>query len=81
VIAAGVGGKAKTALQMIGILALIIGYPYRFNFFLFDLGVVDLVHIGRWLIYISLVYSMASAAEYVRLFAAAVEGNAQKEQV
>src|SRR6185312_8124374 len=51
VIAAGESGKAKTALQMVGILMLLIGYPYRMNFLLFDLGVVDLVHIGRWLIY------------------------------
>jgi CDP-diacylglycerol--glycerol-3-phosphate 3-phosphatidyltransferase len=73
VIAAGEGGKAKTALQMVGILMLMIGYPYRMNFLLFDLGVVDLVHVGRWLIYISLVYSLASAAQYVGLFATAVE--------
>jgi CDP-diacylglycerol--glycerol-3-phosphate 3-phosphatidyltransferase len=73
VIAAGEGGKAKTALQMVGILMLMIGYPYRMDFLLFDLGVVDLVHVGRWLIYISLVYSLASAAQYVGLFASAVE--------
>ncbi|HKQ69826.1 MAG TPA: CDP-diacylglycerol--glycerol-3-phosphate 3-phosphatidyltransferase, partial [Polyangiaceae bacterium] len=73
VIAAGEGGKAKTALQMVGILMLMIGYPYRMNFGLFDLGLVDLVHVGRWLIYISLVYSLASAAQYVGLFASTVE--------
>jgi CDP-diacylglycerol--glycerol-3-phosphate 3-phosphatidyltransferase len=73
VIAAGDSGKAKTALQMVGILMLMIGYPYRMNFLLFDLGVVDLVHVGRWLIYISLVYSLASAAQYVGLFASTVE--------
>jgi CDP-diacylglycerol--glycerol-3-phosphate 3-phosphatidyltransferase len=73
VIAAGDSGKAKTALQMVGILMLMIGYPYRMNFLVFDLGVVDLVHVGRWLIYISLVYSLASAAQYVGLFASTVE--------
>jgi CDP-diacylglycerol--glycerol-3-phosphate 3-phosphatidyltransferase len=73
VIAAGDSGKSKTALQMVGILMLMIGYPYRMNFLLFDLGVVDLVHVGRWLIYISLVYSLASAAQYVGLFASTVE--------
>jgi CDP-diacylglycerol--glycerol-3-phosphate 3-phosphatidyltransferase len=73
VIAAGDSGKAKTALQMVGILMLMIGYPYRMNFLMFDLGVVDLVHVGRWLIYISLVYSLASAAQYVGLFASTVE--------
>ena len=32
VIAAGDSGKSKTALQMVGILMLMIGYPYRMNF-------------------------------------------------
>ncbi len=73
VIAAGDSGKSKTALQMVGILMMMIGYPYRMNFLVFDLGVVDLVHVGRWLIYISLVYSLASAAQYVGLFASTVE--------
>ena len=79
VIAAGDSGKAKTALQMVGILMLLIGYPYRINFGLFDLGMVDLVHVGRWLIYISLVYSLTSAATYVRLFATAVEAKSRRE--
>jgi CDP-diacylglycerol--glycerol-3-phosphate 3-phosphatidyltransferase len=73
VIAAGESGKAKTALQMVGILMLMFGYPYRFDFGLFDLGVVDLVHIGRWLIYVSLVYSVASAVQYVGVFASAID--------
>ena len=38
-----------------------------------DLGVVDLVHVGQALVYLSLVFSVASAAQYTRLFAAAVE--------
>jgi CDP-diacylglycerol--glycerol-3-phosphate 3-phosphatidyltransferase len=73
VIAAGDSGKAKTALQMVGILTLMIGYPYRLDFLLFDLGMVDMVRVGRWLIYISLVYSLLSAAQYIGLFASAVE--------
>ncbi len=73
VIAAGGGGKSKTALQMVGILCLMIGYPYHFHLGIVDLGVVDLVVVGRALIYISLVFSLASALEYVGLFAQAVE--------
>jgi CDP-diacylglycerol--glycerol-3-phosphate 3-phosphatidyltransferase len=73
VIAAGESGKAKTALQLVGILMLMFGYPYRFDFWLFDLGVVDLVHIGRWLIYVSLVYSVISAVQYVGVFASAID--------
>ncbi|HEX9296993.1 MAG TPA: CDP-diacylglycerol--glycerol-3-phosphate 3-phosphatidyltransferase [Polyangiaceae bacterium] len=79
VIAAGESGKSKTALQMVGILMLMIGYPYRMNFLLFDLGVVDVVHVGRWLIYISLVYSLASAAQYFGLFATTVEARRGRE--
>ncbi len=73
VIAAGGGGKNKTALQMVGILCLILGYPYHLSLGFLDLGVVDLVHVGRWLIYISLVFSITSAFQYVGLFAEAVE--------
>jgi CDP-diacylglycerol---glycerol-3-phosphate 3-phosphatidyltransferase len=80
VIAAGEGGKSKTALQMVGILMLMIGYPYRMNFLLFDAGVVDLVHVGRWLIYISLVYSLTSAAQYIGLFATTVEARRSRQK-
>lgn len=78
VIAAGDDGKSKTALQMIGILLLIIGYPYHLNFLLFDLGEVDLVHVGRMLVYLSLIYSITSGASYVRLFAEAVDAKAKR---
>lgn len=73
VIAANEGGKHKTALQVLGILFLIIGYPYHLNMLGMDLGVVDFVLAGRALIYLSLVLSFTSAAEYVALFARAVE--------
>lgn len=73
VISAGGGGKSKTALQMVGILCLVLGYPYHLNLGVIDLGVVDLVVVGRALIYISLVFSLSSAVEYVNLFARAVE--------
>jgi CDP-diacylglycerol--glycerol-3-phosphate 3-phosphatidyltransferase len=78
VIAAGDDGKSKTALQMVGILALILGYPYHLSLGPIDLGVVDLVYVGRALIYISLVFSILSAVSYLRLFAAAVEAKAQR---
>ena len=68
----------KTALQMIGIVALVLGYPYHLSYLGIDLGVVDMVHVGRLLIYLSLLFSFASAAQYVRLFAAAVEAKEQR---
>lgn len=73
VISAGQEGKTKTALQMMGIIALVLGYPYHLSYAGLDLGVVDMVHVGRTLVYLSLLFSFASAAQYVRLFAAAVE--------
>jgi CDP-diacylglycerol---glycerol-3-phosphate 3-phosphatidyltransferase len=73
VISAGGGGKTKTALQMVGILCLIIGYPYHLSLGFIDLGWVDLVNVGRVLIYASLVFSLVSAFQYVSLFAEAVE--------
>jgi CDP-diacylglycerol--glycerol-3-phosphate 3-phosphatidyltransferase len=78
VIAAGQEGKTKTALQMIGIVALLLGYPYRMSYLGIDCGVVDVVHIGQWMVYLSLVFSIASAAQYVRLFAAAVEAKEKR---
>jgi CDP-diacylglycerol--glycerol-3-phosphate 3-phosphatidyltransferase len=77
VIAAGEEGKAKTALQMIGIICLIVGYPYHLSYGAFDLGTVDLIHVGRMLVYLSIVFSLTSAAQYVRLFALAVEAKAK----
>lgn len=80
VIAAGGGGKSKTALQMVGILALILGYPYHLSLGFVDLGMVDLVQVGRWLIYISLVFSITSAFQYVGLFAEAVEVKERRQK-
>src|SRR4051812_18305314 len=73
VIAAGEGGKAKTALQMIGIICLLLGYPYTINLGLINFGRVDLVHVGRVLIYCSLFFSIWSAAKYMGLFVDAID--------
>jgi len=73
VIAAGEGGKSKTALQMIGIICLILGYPYHLSLGIVDFGVVDLVHVGRLLVYCSLFFSLTSAAQYMGLFVDAID--------
>ncbi len=78
IISAGQEGKTKTALQMIGIIALLVGYPYHLSYAGLDLGVVDCSVVGRALVYLSLVFSMASAAQYVGLFAQAVEAKEEK---
>jgi CDP-diacylglycerol--glycerol-3-phosphate 3-phosphatidyltransferase len=79
VIAAGDGGKAKTALQMIGIVCLILGYPYRINLFVYDFGRLDLVHVGRLLIYTSLFFSLTSAVRYLGLFVDAIDAKNKKD--
>jgi CDP-diacylglycerol--glycerol-3-phosphate 3-phosphatidyltransferase len=78
VISAGQEGKVKTALQMGGIVALVVGFPYHLDYFGIDLGIVDTIHVGRALVYLSLVFSGASAAQYIALFAAAVDAKDRK---
>jgi CDP-diacylglycerol--glycerol-3-phosphate 3-phosphatidyltransferase len=80
VIAAARGGKSKTALQMIGILCLMLGYPYHLSLGVIDLGMVDLVLVGRTLVYISLVFSLTSAFEYVGFFASALQDRERAEK-
>ncbi len=81
VISAGQEGKTKTALQMVGIIAILLGFPYHLNYLgIIDLGIVDLTKVGRGLVYLSLFFSLASAIEYVRLFGAAVEAKDKKLQ-
>lgn len=79
VIAAGQGGKFKTAFQMVGLLGLIIHYEYmvdfyfvsfRFNYHLF----------GLWLLIISVGFSLHSAWEYFQSFLRAIERREQSTQ-
>lgn len=73
IISAGPGGKLKTALQMVGLICLIVGYPYYFTLGIYDFGLVDFVHVGRVMVYLSIVFSLTSAASYMQLFAEAIE--------
>jgi CDP-diacylglycerol---glycerol-3-phosphate 3-phosphatidyltransferase len=78
IISAGQEGKTKTALQMLGIIVLLSGYPYHLSYLGLDLGVVDLAKVGRVLVYLSLIFSVASAAQYLSLFSDAVEAKEEK---
>lgn len=77
IIASDRTGKQKTALQMAGILCLMLGYPYHLSLGPIDLGLVDLVLAGRVLVYVSLVYSLVSAFQYLAQFGRAIEGQRQ----
>ncbi len=75
VIAAGQTGKAKTALQSVGIVFLLIHFPYP----ILGLGfTIDFHRLGTWLIYGSLVLSVWSAGEYIRFFVLAAEEKARR---
>lgn len=67
VIAAGQGGKYKTAFQMLGIVGLIIHYTYELNYF----GVIvkmNFHRVGLYFLVLSMVFSFYSAAQYVQNF-------------
>jgi CDP-diacylglycerol--glycerol-3-phosphate 3-phosphatidyltransferase len=65
---------------MVGIIALLLGYPYHMRYLGLDCGVLDMIVIGRMLVYGSLVFSLLSAVEYVRLFGLAVEAKENKRK-
>jgi CDP-diacylglycerol--glycerol-3-phosphate 3-phosphatidyltransferase len=76
VIAAGESGKWKTALQLVGILCLVLHFPYAVMPGWPE--PVDLNLAGQWLVLLSLVFSVTSAVEYVRLFIAAVDAKERR---
>lgn len=75
VISARQMGKHKTALQMVGILCLIVHFRYPI---LFTNAYVDAHQVGLYTIYISLVFSIFSAVEYIQLFARAVQQRSEQ---
>ena len=74
IIAARNLGKQKTAIQMIGLWALILHYPYPLLDFAFD-DPVDFHRIGTYLLYVSVGFSLASAGDYFRGFFRSVKRN------
>jgi CDP-diacylglycerol---glycerol-3-phosphate 3-phosphatidyltransferase len=72
VIAAGQEGKWKTALQLVGIVALCIHYPHFINFG-FETLEVNFNLVGRTLIYASTAFSVWSAAVYFSAFVKMLE--------
>lgn len=72
VIAAGEGGKAKTALQMVAVLFLMLHHRYKIDFWFVEAW-VDFNLAGLWLLYISVFFAITSAGEYIKLLVDAVE--------
>ena len=77
VMAAGRGGKDKTALQMVAILLLIVHHRYTIDFFFFEVP-VHLGQAGLVLLYLSLVLALTSAGEYTKLFVDAVDAKERR---
>jgi CDP-diacylglycerol--glycerol-3-phosphate 3-phosphatidyltransferase len=74
VIAAGQEGKYKTSLQIAGISFLLLHYRYHVDFLAFSVY-VDANVVGSWILYLSVAFSVWSAALYVRDFLRAVYRN------
>lgn len=68
VLSASHEGKAKAALQMVGIVGLLVHYPYEIDFIIFR-GIIDFHRVGIILVVISVVFSILSAFSYVKWFA------------
>lgn len=77
VIAAGQGGKDKTALQMVALLMLIVHQSYELHFG-FGTMRVDFNGAGLALLYLSVFFAITSAGEYIKLFVEAVEAKEQR---
>jgi CDP-diacylglycerol---glycerol-3-phosphate 3-phosphatidyltransferase len=77
VIAAGEGGKAKTALQMLAVLCLMLHHRYYIDFW-FSAHWVDFNVAGLWLLYLSVFFAITSAGEYIKLFIEAVDAKARR---
>lgn len=77
VIAAGQGGKWKTALQLTSILCLITHYTYELNFGFFKFE-ANFGRVGTWLIWLSVIPSIWSAIEYFLGFLAVMTGKEER---
>ena len=67
VIAAGQEGKWKTALQLVGIVALLVHYQHEVDLWVWH-GPVNFNAVGQVLTYLSVLFSLWSAGVYFRGF-------------
>lgn len=66
-ISASQGGKWKTAIQVFGILGLLIHYSHSIDF-LIGTWVIDFNAVGTWILYFSMIFSITSALGYFQDF-------------
>ena len=67
IIAAGSGGKLKTAFQLLGTIGLLVHYPYELDFLIVE-TTVSFHRLGSWLFVLSVVFSVSSALQYFAAF-------------
>ena len=79
VIAASRGGKDKTAVQMVALVALILHDTYVLDWGFYK-AAVDLNAVGLALLYLSVFFALTSAGEYMGLFVQAVEAKEKRER-
>ncbi|MBR4985426.1 MAG: CDP-diacylglycerol--glycerol-3-phosphate 3-phosphatidyltransferase [Proteobacteria bacterium] len=72
VIAAGSGGKIKTALQLIGLIGLLVHYTYPVHLFGWD-TTMNFHKVGWILLVLSIFFSLLSAWQYFRGFLKALD--------
>ena len=78
VIAAGTGGKLKTACQLVGLIGLLIHYEYPIRMFGLD-TTMNFHLVGWWLLFLSVVFSIISGCQYFAGFLRAL-GNQNEQQ-
>lgn len=72
VIAAGSGGKIKTALQLIGLVGLLLHYVYPVSLFGIE-TTMNFHRAGWWLLVVSIIFSLISAFQYFYGFIKAID--------
>lgn len=72
VIAAGSGGKIKTALQLIGLVGLLVHYTYPIHLFGWE-TTMNFHRAGWWLLVLSVVFSLISGYQYFKAFVKAID--------
>ena len=73
VIAAGAGGKYKTAFQMVGLGGLLLHYTYAIDYLVAAPVLLNFNRLGTWLLAISVLFGLISAWDYFRDFLRVVE--------
>jgi CDP-diacylglycerol--glycerol-3-phosphate 3-phosphatidyltransferase len=79
IIAAGQGGKWKTALQLTAIISLLVHYTYTIDFVFVEVT-ANFNRVGTWLLWLALIASVVSAVQYFKGFLDVVVEKQKQQQ-